>query len=62
MMPCLTIKDASELANVSRWTLIRWVKPRFVRAVKKDESIRIEAESLRAFLDTKKTDTKKVKS
>ena len=62
MMQYLTIKEASELAQVSRWTISRWVKTQHVRAVKFGSSIRIEVESLRAFLDAKMNDTIKAQS
>ena len=62
MKPYLDIQEACELANVSRWTIFRWLKTRHVRAVKVGRSIRIKAESLRAFLDAQQTDTMKAQS
>ena len=50
MMQYLTIKDASELAHVSRRTIGRWMTAKHIRFVANERCIRIDAASLREFL------------
>ena len=54
MKKFLSLNEACEFAHVSRWTMHRWIASGLVRTVKdsKDKSspIRIDAETLQAFL------------
>ena len=49
-MQYLTIKEASELAHVSRRTIGRWMTAKHIRFVANERCIRIDAASLREFL------------
>ena len=51
MMQYLTIKEAAELAHVSRRTLGRWRTAKRIRFITFGRSIRIDSASLREFLD-----------
>lgn len=50
MMPYLTMKEACELAHVSRRTIGRWITAKRIHFVTTGRSIRIDAASLREFL------------
>ena len=50
MKPYLTIKEASELAHVSRRTIGRWRTAKRIHFITFGRSIRIETASLREFL------------
>ena len=50
MMPYLTIKEACELAHVSRRTIGRWRTARRIHFVTTSRGIRIDAVSLREYL------------
>lgn len=59
MMQYLTIKEASELAHVSRRTISRWRTAKLIRFIMFGRSIRIDTASLREFLDRRaKTQSK----
>ena len=47
----LTVKNACELAHVSRRTIGRWMTSRLIRFVTTGHGIRIDAASLQEFLD-----------
>ena len=55
MMPYLTIKEACELAHVSRRTIGRWMTAQRIHFVTTGRGIRIDADSLREFLARRAT-------